>query len=275
MQKAIDLPRIFEISLATNDDSEDTLPWSPQIGTINVHEQGTASGNDSEITLPWIPKVKTIETIPRVESHKFNSLDERSQNESGSEEVPTVRLPLKKAYMAMKGALKATRKNKRKRKIKHKPKWHVNPKSGDKEWTPLKAKNPSTKILLIKNRAQSSSTELSKDEEIQPENLPKIWKQNNFSWFPSTGQGQEQTQTPQRKQETVEDKQIQKLLLTDKKSQLRLLHFYKSNWERGRKNLKEQKERTSELSSVEKSAGDEENRPQYISVISHHDTELE
>ena len=119
MQQAIDWPRIFETSLATNDD-EETLPWSPQIDTINVHEPGTASGNDSEITLPW------IETIPRVESHKFNSLDERSQNESGSEEGPTVRLPLKTAYVAMKGAkgaLKATRKKKRKRKIKPKPKW--------------------------------------------------------------------------------------------------------------------------------------------------------
>ena len=118
----------------------------------------------------------------------------------------------------------------------------INPKSGDKEWTPLRAKKTSTKILLIKNRAQSSSTELSEDEEIQPENLPKIWKQNNFNWFPSTGQ--EQTHPPQKKQETVEDKQLQKLLGTDKQSQLRLLHFYKSNWERRRKSLKEQKERS-------------------------------
>ena len=279
MQEAINLPRIVEISLATNDDSDDTLPWSPQIETINVHELGAASGNDSEITLPWIPRAKTTEKIPRVESNKFNSLDERSQDESEHKEVPTVRFPLKEAFVAMRGALKAARKKKRKRKIKHKPikgdKWHVNSKSEDKEWTPLKVKNPSTKIILVKNRAQSSSTELSEDEQNQPESLPKLWKQNNFSWFPSTDQGQEQKQTPQKKQEMLDDKQIRKLLLTDKQSQLQLLQFYKSNWERERKSLKEQKEGKSELSSVKKSAGDGENRPQYISVVSHRDTELE
>ena len=73
----------------------------------------------------------------------------------------------------------------------------------------------------------------------------------------------------------LDDKQIQKLLLTDAQSQLQLLQFYKSNWERERKRLKEQKEGKSELSSVKKSAGDGENRPQYISVVSHRDTELE
>ena len=178
MQEAINLPRIFEISLATNDDSDDTLPWSPQIETINVHELGAASGNDSEITLPWIPRAKTIEKIPRVESNKFNSLDERSQDESENEEVPTVRFPLKEAFVAMRGALKAARKKKRKRKIKHKlikgDKWHVNSKSEDKEWTPIKAKKPSTKIILVKNRAQSSSTEPSENEQNQPESLPKL-----------------------------------------------------------------------------------------------------
>ena len=58
MQEAINLPRIFEIGLATNDESDDTLPWSPGIETINVPEFGAASGNDSEETLPWIPRVK-------------------------------------------------------------------------------------------------------------------------------------------------------------------------------------------------------------------------
>ena len=72
----------------------------------------------------------------------------------------------------------------------------------------------------------------------------------------------------------MEDRQLQKLLGTDKQSQQMLLQFYKSNWER-RKSLKEQEERASELSSVEKGAGDEENHPQYISVISHHDTKLD
>ena len=124
MQQIIEWPRIMETSLANNDD-EETIPWSPHIDTINVHEPGTTSGNDTEITLPW------IETIPRVESHKFNSFDERSQNESGSEEGPTVSLPLKTAYVAMKGVkvpLKMTRKKKRRRKTKPKNKMVDKPK---------------------------------------------------------------------------------------------------------------------------------------------------
>ena len=179
-----------------------------------------------------------------MESHKFNSLDERSQNESGSEEGPTVSLPLKTAYVAMKGVkvpLKMTRKKKRRRKTKPKTKWSINPKSGDKEWTPLPAKMTSTKILLIKNKPQSSSTELSsEDEGIQPKNQPEIWKQNNFNGFPSIpSTGQEQKLPHKKKPETMEDRQLQKLLGTDKQSQQMLLQFYKSNWER-RKSLKEQ-----------------------------------
>ena len=177
----------------------------------------------------------------------------------------------------MRGALKAARKKKRKRKIKHKlikgDKWHVNSNSEDKEWTPIRTKKPSTKIILVKNRVQSSSTEHSGDEQSQPESLSKLWKQNNLRWFPSTDQRQEQKQTPQKKQEMLDDQQIQKLLLTDAQSQASLLQFYKSNWER--KKLKEQSEEKSELSLLKKTAVEGENRPQYISVVSHRDTELE
>ena len=73
MQEAINLPGVFEIGLIrsyTNDDSDDTLPWSPRIETLSVPESGAASGNDSEETLPWIPRVKTIEKIPRVSQER-------------------------------------------------------------------------------------------------------------------------------------------------------------------------------------------------------------
>ena len=80
-------------------------------------------GHDSEETLPWIPRVKTLERIPRVESrmesNKFHSLDEKSQDESESEDVPPVNFPLKETFVAMRSALKAVRKKKRKRKLKH------------------------------------------------------------------------------------------------------------------------------------------------------------
>ena len=283
MQEAINLPGIFEIGLIrsnTNDDSDDTLPWSPRIETLSMPESGAASGNDSEETLPWTPRVKTLERIPRVESrmvsNKFHSLDDISQDESESEDVPPVNFPLKEAFVAMRSALKAVRKKKRKRKIKHKlikaDKWHVNSNSEDKEWTPIWTKNPSTKIVLVKNRVHSSSSEHSGDEQSQSESQSKLWKQNNLRWFPSTDWRHKQNQTPQKKQERMNDQQIRKLLLTDEQSQASLLQFYKSNWER--KKLKEQSEEKSELSLVKKTAVEGENRPQYISVVSHRDTEL-
>ena len=130
---------------------------------------------------------------------------------------------LKEAYVAMRGALKVVRKRKRKKKLKLKlikgDKWHVN--SEDKEWSPIQTKKPSTKIVLVKNRIQSSSPENSGDEQSQSESQSKLWKQNrkqnNLRWFPPTDQRHEQNQTPQRKQERVNDQQIRKLLLTDEK----------------------------------------------------------
>ena len=48
MQEAINLPGILEIGLIrsnANDDSDDTLPWSPRIvETLSLHESGAASG---------------------------------------------------------------------------------------------------------------------------------------------------------------------------------------------------------------------------------------
>ena len=88
MQEAINLPEIFEIGLIrskVNDDSDDTLPWSPRVETLNLPDSGAASGHDSEETIPWIPRVKTLDRVSRVESgitsvsnksNKFHSLDE-------------------------------------------------------------------------------------------------------------------------------------------------------------------------------------------------------
>ena len=144
MQEAINLPEIFEIGLIrsnANDDSDDTLLWSPRVETLSLPESGAASGHDSEETIPWMPRVKTLERVARVESrimsNKFHSLDEISQDESESEDVPPVNFPLKEAFVAMRSALKAVRKRKRRRKLKRKlikgDKWHVN--SEDKEWS--------------------------------------------------------------------------------------------------------------------------------------------
>ena len=274
MEEAINQPETFEIGLVrinTNDDSDDTIPWSPRVETINLTESGAASGQDSDETILWNPRVKTL---ARVESgitsvSKFHSLDEMSQDESEGENAPPFNL--KESYVAMRIALKVVRKRRRKKVKLKRDKWHVN--SEDTEWSPIQAKKPSTKIVLVKNRVQSSSPENSEDEQSQSESQSRLWKQNNHRWFPPTDRRHKQNQTPQKKQERVNDKQIRKLLLTDEKSQASLLQFYKSNWER-QKLMKKESEVKSELGLLKKTALGGENRPQYISVVSHCDTEL-
>ena len=196
--------------------------------------------------------MKTLDRVSRVESgitsvsNKFHSLDEMSQDESEDEDAPPFNLNLKESYVAMRSALKVVRKRKKKKKLKLKlkgDKWHVN--SEDIEWSPIQAKKPSTKIVLVKNRVQSSSPENSEDEQSQSESQSRLWKQNNQRWFPPTDRRHKQNQTPQKKQERVNDQQIRKLLLTDEKSQASLLQFYKSNWERQK--LKKENEVKSEL----------------------------
>ena len=89
MQQIIEWPRITETNVDNNDD-EETVPWSPHPNMIN---EGTTSGNDTETTLPW------IDVIPRLDSHKSNSLDERSQNESGRWRKPNSQTSISKQLM--------------------------------------------------------------------------------------------------------------------------------------------------------------------------------
>ena len=265
MEEAINQPETFEIGLVrinTNDDSDDTIPWSPRVETLNLTESGAASGHDSDETILWSPRVKTLDRVSRVESgitsvsNKFHSLDEMSQDESEDENAPPFNL--KESYVAMRSALKVVRKrNKKKFKLKR-DKWHVN--SEDTEWSPIQAKKPSTKIVLVKNRVQSSSPENSEDEQSQSESQSRLWKQNNHRWFPPTDRRHKQNQTPQKKQERVNDKQIRKLLLTDEKSQASLFQFYKSNWER-QKLLKKESELKSELGLLQKTVLGGKNSP--------------
>ena len=92
-------------------------------------------------------------------------------------------------------------------------------------------KKPPTKIVLVKNKVQVTSPESSGDEQSQPKSQPRLWKQNNHRWLQKTDMRHKQNQTLQDKQERADNRQVRKLLLTDKKSQVSLFQFYKSNWE--------------------------------------------
>ena len=145
-----------------------------------------------------------------------------------SEDENPLPFKLKEAYVAMKSAIRVVRKRKKK-KLK-KDNWHIN--SDDTEWSPIKTKKPSTKIVLVKNKVQVTSPDSSGDEQSQPESQPRLWKQNNHRWLQMTDRRHKQNQTLQKKQERADNRQVRKLLLTDKKSQASLFQFYKSNWER-------------------------------------------
>ena len=117
----------------SNNDDEDTLPWSP---LPDLMYKEISSGNDViTSTVPW------IDVIPRNNPNMTNSMDERSLFGSESEkegDSTDVRIQFKTAYVAIK-KLKLpglrfpmkTSKKKRKRKVKPKAKWVINPTSKD------------------------------------------------------------------------------------------------------------------------------------------------
>ena len=140
-QEIVAWPKTIDSDECNNDD-EDTLPWSP---LPDLMYEEISSGNDIiTSTVPW------IDVIPRNNPNMANSVDERSLFGSESEkegDSTDVRIQFKTAYVAIK-KLKLpglrfpmkTSKKKRKRKVRPKAKWVINPTSKDSDWTPLPAR---------------------------------------------------------------------------------------------------------------------------------------
>ena len=95
------------------------------ISLVNMDTEagGDSGGNDSDETVRWSPKVETLNLEEPEEtsvSNKFHSLDEMSQDSEDENPLP---FKLKRAYVAMKSAIRVVRKRKKKKLKKNK--WHI------------------------------------------------------------------------------------------------------------------------------------------------------